>query len=202
EYSVSKCGSVWGGNEPSVFSPIAGEKGTDDSGLSASSSGDGNSGGGGGGGDDWGLVSLWKFLLMEFDAGIPMSRGAVTDGPSLSPSLDEDALWQMNLRSNETMESGPYPVREGEPDCSYYIRTGLCRFGATCRFNHPPNRKLAIATARIKGEYPERIGQPECQILRQVRVDDVFSKLCLFAAVAVKHAKHIWLSFAAFFLFE
>ncbi|KAI3459150.1 hypothetical protein Pfo_015813 [Paulownia fortunei] len=54
-------------------------------------------------------------------------------------------------------------VREGEPDCSYYIRTGLCRFGATCRFNHPPNRTLAIATARMKGEYPERIGQPECQ---------------------------------------
>lgn len=78
-------------------------------------------------------------------------------------SLDEDALWPMNLRSRETMESEPYPVREGEPDCSYYIRTGLCRFGATCRFNHPPNRKLAIATARMRGEYPERIGQPECQ---------------------------------------
>ncbi|KAA8533422.1 hypothetical protein F0562_031144 [Nyssa sinensis] len=100
---------------------------------------------------------------MDFDAGIPMSRATVTDRPSLSPSLDEDALWQMNLRSSETMELGPYPVREGEPDCSYYIRTGLCRFGATCRFNHPPNRKLAIATARMKGEYPERIGQPECQ---------------------------------------
>ncbi|KAA8538936.1 hypothetical protein F0562_025628 [Nyssa sinensis] len=100
---------------------------------------------------------------MEFDAGIPMSRATVIEGPSLSPSLDEDALWQMNLRSSETMEPGPYPVREGEPDCSYYIRTGLCRFGVTCRFNHPPNRKLAIATARMKGEYPERIGQPECQ---------------------------------------
>lgn len=61
------------------------------------------------------------------------------------------------------MEPGPYPVREGEPDCSYYIRTGLCRFGATCRFNHPPNRKLAIATAKMRGEYPERAGQPECQ---------------------------------------
>ncbi|XP_076953807.1 zinc finger CCCH domain-containing protein ZFN-like [Bidens hawaiensis] len=61
------------------------------------------------------------------------------------------------------MEVGPYPVREGEPDCSYYIRTGLCRFGATCRFNHPPNRKLAIATAKMRGEYPERAGQPECQ---------------------------------------
>ncbi|KAL0358782.1 UNVERIFIED_CONTAM: Zinc finger CCCH domain-containing protein ZFN-like [Sesamum angustifolium] len=73
------------------------------------------------------------------------------------------ALWQMNTRSMEQIDSGPYPVREGEPDCSYYIRTGLCRFGSTCRFNHPPNRKLAIATARMKGEYPERIGQSECQ---------------------------------------
>ncbi|MBA0852544.1 hypothetical protein Goshw_006681 [Gossypium schwendimanii] len=72
-------------------------------------------------------------------------------------------MWQMNLRSSETMESGYYPERPGEPDCSYYIRTGLCRFGATCRFNHPPNRKLAIAAARMKGEFPERVGQPECQ---------------------------------------
>ncbi|GJX13271.1 zinc finger CCCH domain-containing protein ZFN-like protein [Tanacetum coccineum] len=63
----------------------------------------------------------------------------------------------------EVMEAGPYPVRDGEPDCSYYIRTGLCRFGATCRFNHPPNRKLAIATAKMRGEYPDRAGQPECQ---------------------------------------
>ncbi|KAL9263490.1 Zinc finger CCCH domain-containing protein [Drosera capensis] len=59
--------------------------------------------------------------------------------------------------------SGPYPEREGEPDCSYYVRTGLCRFGSTCRFNHPPNRKLATATAIMKREYPERPGQPECQ---------------------------------------
>lgn len=53
-----------------------------------------------------------------------------------------DAMWQINLRSSETMESMRYPEHPGEPDCSYYIRTGLCRFGATCRFNHPPNRKL------------------------------------------------------------
>lgn len=95
---------------------------------------------------------------MDFDSRIPM-----TEGTSLSPSLTEDAMWQMNLRSSETMESGPYPERPGEPDCSYYIRTGLCRFGATCRFNHPPNRKLAIAAARMKAEFPERVGQPECQ---------------------------------------
>ncbi|TYH35470.1 hypothetical protein ES332_D13G194500v1 [Gossypium tomentosum] len=107
-------------------------------------------------------------MEFSFDAGIPMSRTAtaavpVTEGSSLSPSLNQDAMWQMNLRSSETMESSPYPERPGEPDCSYYIRTGLCRFGATCHFNHPPNRKLAIAAARMKGEFPERVGQPECQ---------------------------------------
>ncbi|KAF4361970.1 hypothetical protein G4B88_029482 [Cannabis sativa] len=115
---------------------------------------------------------------MEFDGEIiPMSHlASVTEAaPSLSPSFSEDAMWQMNLRSSETMEPGTYPERPGEQDCSYYIRTGLCRFGATCRFNHPPNRKLcitnkqlgysscfqAIATARMKGEFPERIGQAE-----------------------------------------
>ncbi|XP_043722092.1 zinc finger CCCH domain-containing protein ZFN-like isoform X2 [Telopea speciosissima] len=101
---------------------------------------------------------------MAYDAGIQMSRAAAdTEESTLSPSLDEDAMWKMNLRASETMESGPFPERSGEPDCAYYLRTGLCRFGMTCRFNHPPNRKLAVAAARIRGGYPERIGQPECQ---------------------------------------
>ncbi|KAK6915249.1 Zinc finger, CCCH-type, partial [Dillenia turbinata] len=105
-------------------------------------------------------------FAMEFDSGISITSR--TEHPSslsvsVSTSLDEDAMWAMNFRASETMESGPYPERPGEPDCTYYIRTGLCRFGATCRFNHPRNRKLAIANARMKGEYPERIGQPECQ---------------------------------------
>lgn len=53
-----------------------------------------------------------------------------------------ETMWQMNLRQSDSMESGPYPERPGEPDCAYYIRTGLCRFGMTCRFSHPPNRQL------------------------------------------------------------
>ncbi|EOA33184.1 hypothetical protein CARUB_v100138731mg, partial [Capsella rubella] len=71
---------------------------------------------------------------MDFNAGVPMS--------SLSPLMNQDAMWQMNLSSDETMETGSYPERPGEPDCSYYIRTGLCRFGSTCRFNHPRDREL------------------------------------------------------------
>ncbi|KAF3552588.1 hypothetical protein DY000_02003542, partial [Brassica cretica] len=83
------------------------------------------------------------------------------------------AMWQMNMTSDETMEPGSYPERPGEPDCSYYIRTGLCRFGSTCRFNHPRDRELVLHIFIVflcyshckdmRGEYPERIGQPECE---------------------------------------
>lgn len=33
--------------------------------------------------------------------------------------------------------SPPYPDRPGEPDCIYFLRTGLCGYGSKCRFNHP-----------------------------------------------------------------
>jgi len=61
-----------------------------------------------------------------------------------------EAVWQMTIQSQEGSgmdavaggRPGQFPERLGEPDCVYYMRTGLCGFGQTCRFNHPPNRKL------------------------------------------------------------
>ncbi|KAG1363450.1 zinc finger CCCH domain-containing protein ZFN-like [Cocos nucifera] len=108
---------------------------------------------------------------MDYDGAGIQTRGAraaaaaVTEASSslLAPALDEETMWQMNKRGSESVESGLYPERPGEPDCAYYLRTGLCRYGLTCRYNHPPDRKLAIAAARIRGGYPERVGQPECQ---------------------------------------
>ncbi|KAJ1286812.1 hypothetical protein BS78_03G380800 [Paspalum vaginatum] len=95
----------------------------------------------------------------------PSATADATDSSSPDPAaLYEEGMWQqMSMNSGATMEPGPYPERPGEPDCTYYLRTGLCRFGMSCRFNHPPDRNMAIASARMKGEYPERVGQPECQ---------------------------------------
>ncbi|CAA2979793.1 zinc finger CCCH domain-containing 32-like isoform X1 [Olea europaea subsp. europaea] len=31
------------------------------------------------------------------------------------------------------------PERYGEPDCKFYMRTGSCKYGSSCRYNHPPN---------------------------------------------------------------
>eukprot|EP01018_Ginkgo_biloba_P006926 Gb_02527 [translate_table: standard] len=118
---------------------------------------------------------------MEYNAamqsGFPRHRGSLLIDPTETwhhgrqrlagdTAGIEEAIWHMNLQQSPEgmeVEAGPYPERPGETDCVYYMRTGLCGFGMSCRYNHPPNRKLAAATARNRGEYPERIGQPECQ---------------------------------------
>ncbi|KAH7438215.1 hypothetical protein KP509_04G006200 [Ceratopteris richardii] len=46
--------------------------------------------------------------------------------------------------SNVETKRQPLPIREGEPDCAFYMKTGICKFGSTCKFNHPEN---ASATA-------------------------------------------------------
>ncbi|KAG2241835.1 hypothetical protein Bca52824_096324, partial [Brassica carinata] len=30
-----------------------------------------------------------------------------------------------------------YPVRPDAEDCSFYMRTGSCKYGSSCKFNHP-----------------------------------------------------------------
>ncbi|CAL0303307.1 unnamed protein product [Lupinus luteus] len=82
-----------------------------------------------------GTNALWQIKLTSSET---MEAGTYPEHPG-EPNY---ALWQIKLTSSETMEAGTYPEHPGEPNCSYYIRTCLCRFGATCRFNHPPNRKL------------------------------------------------------------
>ncbi|KAL0327984.1 UNVERIFIED_CONTAM: Zinc finger CCCH domain-containing protein 26 [Sesamum calycinum] len=56
---------------------------------------------------------------------------------------------------------GAYPDRPGEPDCIYYLRTGSCGYGSSCRFNHPSNAGQVYGVKNTT-ELPERAGQPDC----------------------------------------
>jgi len=51
---------------------------------------------------------------------------------------------------------GPHPVRPGESDCQFFLKTGNCKFGDGCKFNHPRD-KVAAAD-----EHPAREGMPDC----------------------------------------
>ncbi|KAG6683859.1 hypothetical protein I3842_12G033400 [Carya illinoinensis] len=58
-----------------------------------------------------------------------------------------------------------YPVRPEAEDCAFYLKTGTCKFGPNCRFNHPVRRKNQAAKEKVKEreEPTERIGQTECK---------------------------------------
>nr|PNR27084.1 hypothetical protein PHYPA_030565 [Physcomitrium patens] len=58
---------------------------------------------------------------------------------------------------------GEYPERVGQPECQYYLKTGTCKFGATCKYHHP--REKAGSTGRVLLNVlglPLRLGEKEC----------------------------------------
>ncbi|KAH0449152.1 hypothetical protein IEQ34_022952 [Dendrobium chrysotoxum] len=46
-------------------------------------------------------------------------------------------------------EGVKYPIRPSEPDCAFYLRTGCCKFGSCCRFNHPREKREVQGRNRI-----------------------------------------------------
>uniref|UniRef100_A0A0A9CJF8 C3H1-type domain-containing protein n=1 Tax=Arundo donax TaxID=35708 RepID=A0A0A9CJF8_ARUDO len=69
--------------------------------------------------------------------------------------------------AGEPQEQVPeYPRRPWEPDCSFYVKFGTCKYGMKCIFNHPPNpsgwQRQWHAPASDKQEYPRRPGEPDC----------------------------------------
>lgn len=45
-------------------------------------------------------------------------------------------------KAEESRRRYQYPVRPEAEDCSYYLKTGSCKFGSNCKFNHPVKRKV------------------------------------------------------------
>ncbi|KAJ9168523.1 hypothetical protein P3X46_020034 [Hevea brasiliensis] len=41
------------------------------------------------------------------------------------------------------------PIRPGELDCPFYLKTGSCKYGATCRYNHPDRNAISPPAAAM-----------------------------------------------------
>lgn len=52
-----------------------------------------------------------------------------------------------------------HPERQGVADCSFYIKTGSCKFGPSCKFNHPPMLNGQLLPAQ-EANSANRIGPP------------------------------------------
>ncbi|KAL8233167.1 hypothetical protein R6Q57_002945 [Mikania cordata] len=62
---------------------------------------------------------------------------------------------------------GEYPERLGQPECQYYLKTGTCKFEATCKFHHP--RDMAGRVSLNVLGYPLRPNEPECPYYLRTR---------------------------------
>ncbi|KAJ8749664.1 hypothetical protein K2173_026313 [Erythroxylum novogranatense] len=80
--------------------------------------------------------------------------------PSAQPAVGATSLYGVSQLSSSTptlagvypslsLSAGPssgnqkeqtFPERPGEPECQYYLRTGDCKYGLSCRYHHPRDR--------------------------------------------------------------
>ncbi|TKY55294.1 Zinc finger CCCH domain-containing protein 43 [Spatholobus suberectus] len=58
-----------------------------------------------------------------------------------------------------------YPLRPEAEDCAFYMKTGNCKFGFNCKFNHPIRRKSQVVKEKAgeREEPTERSGTTECK---------------------------------------
>lgn len=89
-------------------------------------------------------------------------------------------LWTANhcthsvdlVESSENMSvPSPYSHRnhpaDTKEDCRDYLRTGRCKYGASCKYNHPPNVQtgggMKMPLDPSEPLFPERPNEPVCQ---------------------------------------
>lgn len=63
------------------------------------------------------------------------------------------------------MAASSYPLRPGEADCRDYLRTGRCKYGESCKYNHPLNVESGGGVKAAPGQplFPVRPMEPVCQ---------------------------------------
>uniref|UniRef100_A0A1D1XZF5 Zinc finger CCCH domain-containing protein ZFN-like n=1 Tax=Anthurium amnicola TaxID=1678845 RepID=A0A1D1XZF5_9ARAE len=58
---------------------------------------------------------------------------------------------------------GGFPERIGQPECQYYLKTGTCKFGVTCKFHHPTDKAGISGRVHLNVlGYPLRPNERDC----------------------------------------
>lgn len=51
--------------------------------------------------------------------------------------------------SSSSQKEQNFPENPGQPECQFYMRTGDCKFGQTCRYHHPPEWSIPKTTCAL-----------------------------------------------------
>ncbi|TXG63621.1 hypothetical protein EZV62_010615 [Acer yangbiense] len=70
--------------------------------------------------------------------------------------------------SSSGQKDQSFPERPGEPECQYYLKTGNCKFGSSCRYHHPQDRVVARTNCVLSPHgLPLRPGVQPCAFYLQ-----------------------------------
>ncbi|PKA56605.1 Zinc finger CCCH domain-containing protein 3 [Apostasia shenzhenica] len=114
------------------------------------------------------VPSYMPVILPSSQGTMPLQQGWTTYTGSASHVPSSDVLGPSqtpNLKNNVQPSQTSLehlPERPDQPECQYYMKTGSCKYGSTCKYNHPRERSpMAAGTLGPLG-LPLRPGQPVC----------------------------------------
>lgn len=82
--------------------------------------------------------------------------------------------------SSSSQKEQMFPERPGQPECQYYMKTGDCKFGSTCKYHHPPEGNALKADCAFSPMgLPLRPGEPHCHYYSQHGICK-FGRMCKF----------------------
>jgi len=62
-----------------------------------------------------------------------------------NPTIETNAY----MHHQKQMPFEVFPERPGEPECSFFIKTGDCKFKSNCKFHHPKNRVAKLPPCNL-----------------------------------------------------
>ncbi|CAN1311731.1 Zinc finger CCCH domain-containing protein 32, partial [Linum perenne] len=87
---------------------------------------------------------------------------------SPGPSRPYPSLLSFGSPSSSTQKEPKFPERPGELECQYYLRTGDCKYGSSCRYHHPRDRAVPVTDSVLNPlGLPLRPGTQPCSFYMQ-----------------------------------
>ncbi|KHN34381.1 Zinc finger CCCH domain-containing protein 43 [Glycine soja] len=109
----------------------------------------------------------WETNSWNEEVGVDVDVDGDGDGDG-DDDVDGDVDGDDEVEKKEGRNSGGthhYPLRPEAEDCAFYMKTGNCKFGFNCKFNHPIKRKSQAVKEKAgeREETTERSGMTECK---------------------------------------
>ncbi|CAO2826052.1 unnamed protein product [Amaranthus hypochondriacus] len=80
---------------------------------------------------------------------------------------DESAVKPLTSNPPSSYNTKGLPIRSGEVDCPFYMKTGSCKYGANCRYNHPD--RIGHAVLPSLGDLNVGLVNPAASILQNLQ---------------------------------